>query len=387
VTGAGVAIAQPSALEVRLARDVQAASKGDREAYGRIVDGTRNLVSSISLAILRDLPLSEDVTQEAYLEAWRNLRRLRNPASFVPWLRQITRNRAQDLRRRRARQRVVDLDEEQQDARPSARAQLIAAEEEAALIAALDELVPSAREVITLFYREGQSIGQVAVLLGMSEAAVKKRLQRARDQLRQATLGRLGESLIKTAPTAALTAAVIGALTTGAPATASAAAVLGKLGGVKSAVSTALLGKLGGAAAGIFAGAVGGILGVLSGLRKERDRARDDVERRALRRFAIVNVAIVALGTVAMPLGHHLAPNGAGLALGFLLMWVPMTLNYSAWLPRIVAPREALERLEDPAAEARQRGERRLSWLGFVVGSVMGGGTVVAIILRIHHLI
>jgi RNA polymerase sigma factor (sigma-70 family) len=381
-------VMQPAAAETLLARDVVAAGEGDRVAYGRLVDSTRNLVTAISLAIVRDLPLSEDVAQEAYLEAWQGLGRLRNPTSFLPWLRQLTRNRAHDQLRRRARQATIELDAEHRDPRPDARTQLIAVEEQAALTAALDELPDDAREVVTLFYREGQSVTQVAALLGMSEVAVKKRLQRAREQLRAATLARLGEALDKSAPAAAFTAAILGAITAGAPATATAAVLAGNLGKAGSLLAKApLAATLASAGAGIFAGALGGALGVVIGLRKIWRRARDDEERRRLVRFGIVNVAVTTVGAAAMPLGHYLVPNGIGVVCGFALFWIPMTFDYLVWLPRIVARREALERAEDPTAAARQRRERRLSWLGYLGGTLVGGGTVALIVLKVHHIL
>ncbi|MCU1280172.1 MAG: polymerase ECF-type sigma factor [bacterium] len=381
-------VMQPSASEALLARDVVAATQGDHIAYGRLVDGTRNLVTAISLAIVRDLALSEDVAQEAYLEAWEGLGRLRNPTSFLPWLRQLTRNRAHDQLRRRARQATTALDDEQRDPRPDARTQLIAVEEQSALTAALDELPDSAREVVTLFYREGQSVAQVAALLGMSDLAVKKRLQRARDQLRAATLARLGEALEKSAPAAAFTAAVLGAITAGAPATATAAVIAGNLGKAGSLLAKGpLAATLASAGAGMFAGVLAGGLGVVIGLRKVWRRARDDDERRELLRFGIVNVAITTVGAIAMPLGHYLVPNGIGLILGFALFWIPMTFDYLVWLPRIVARREALERDEDPTAAARQRRERRVSWLGYIGGTLAGGGTVALVVLKLHHII
>ena len=389
-------VMQPTAAEAGLARDVTAAAGGDRVAYGRIVDATRNLVTAISLAIVRDVPLSEDVAQEAYLEAWQGLTRLRSAASFLPWLRQLTRNRAHDLLRRRARRDTVALDGDVGDPRPDARAELIGAEEQAALAEALDELPPPSREVIALFYREGQSAAQVAALLGLREAAVKKRLQRARDELRAGTLERLGEVARKSAPAAGFTAAVLGALAVGAPATATAATIaagsLAKSSGAAGSLGTAgLAGKLAsvaaGAAGGVLFGAVAGGFGVVAGLRKHRRRARDAEERAALMRFTVVNVAVTVAGAAGMPLAHLLAPSGVGLAGAFFVMWLAIAFNYTRWLPRIIARREALERAEDPAAAARQRREHRRSLVGLAVGTITGGGTIVLVVLKLHHLL
>ena len=92
---ATASIASP-AIDALIDRELPAARSGDRAAYGRIVAGCQNTVTAIALAITRDVPASEDIAQDAFLSAWQHIRRLQNPASFLPWLRQITRNLARD---------------------------------------------------------------------------------------------------------------------------------------------------------------------------------------------------------------------------------------------------------------------------------------------------
>ncbi len=371
-----------SATETRQTGDVVAAAAGDRAAYGRLVDGTRNLVCSISLGIVRDLAASEDVAQEVFLAAWQELGKLRNPASFLPWLRQLTRNRAHDAVRRqlRARRRSDGGDAAAlPDPRPDAGAQLMAREEEAALVEALAQLPEAAREVVTLFYREGRSTLQVAELLGVTEAAVKKRLQRAREDLRAATMQRLGQSLERSAPAAAFTAVVLAALVTGAPATAAAA----KLG--MAATATSLAGKLFVAAIGSALGPLLGVLGVAGGVWLQLRRARDDEERRALRVFAVVNAGLMMLFGALLPLSGRALPGGYGVIPWFVLFFSVVGYNFRVRLPRITARREALERAEDPAAAARQRRERRRSTLGLVLGGVGSGGTIAWVLWLMHH--
>jgi RNA polymerase sigma factor (sigma-70 family) len=84
---------------------VTAAVSGDLHAFGHLVGATSGLVTSIALAIVRDVEQSQDIAQEVYLAAFRNLGELRNPASFIPWLRQITRNQAHSALRTRSRAR------------------------------------------------------------------------------------------------------------------------------------------------------------------------------------------------------------------------------------------------------------------------------------------
>ena len=83
-------------LDLMLQRELPAAARGDQNAYGRIVRACQNTVTAIALAITRDVAISEDIAQEAFLKAWQQLDRLKNSASFLPWLRQITRNLARD---------------------------------------------------------------------------------------------------------------------------------------------------------------------------------------------------------------------------------------------------------------------------------------------------
>jgi hypothetical protein len=73
--------------EVRFDRCVCATATGDREAFAHLIDATRTLVSSIAFAIARDFDLSREIAQDVFLTAWRDLGKLRNPVSFLPWLR------------------------------------------------------------------------------------------------------------------------------------------------------------------------------------------------------------------------------------------------------------------------------------------------------------
>ncbi|HWN41859.1 MAG TPA: sigma-70 family RNA polymerase sigma factor, partial [Thermoanaerobaculia bacterium] len=203
-------------LDLQVQAQVRAAAQGDQEAFAGLVDATRTLVCSIALAILRDVEASRDVAQDVFLSAWRDLGKLRNPASFLPWLRQMTRNRAHHVLRDRVRSRRVISDAEADDLmatatdpRPGAGEILLADEEKRLLAEALEALSDESREVVTLYYREGRSVRQVADLLGLREEAVKQRLTRARSRLRREMLDRLGETLQRTTPGAAFTAGLM----------------------------------------------------------------------------------------------------------------------------------------------------------------------------------
>ena len=202
--------------------DVLEAAQGDRGAYRRLVDRYRGLVTSIALARTRDVAASEDVAQEVFLLAWNNLRALRNPASFAPWLRQTTRFRAEHFARSRSRRpdaqpTTVEKLQQVADPLPTPDHALLAKERGQVLSQALELLRDEDRELIVLYYREGSSVAQVASLLGLSEMAVKKRLSRAREQLRDDLETRLGIAAKDSSPDERFAVLVLAMLPPGTP--------------------------------------------------------------------------------------------------------------------------------------------------------------------------
>ena len=361
------------------ALDVEAARRGDPAAYRRLVEAHRNVVCSISLAIVRDLDASEEVAQEVFVAAWRNLGKLRNADSFGPWLRQLTRNRArQHLRSHLRARRLTVVGEPPDDAAdPTGLAPdlLVRVEDQRRLRAAMDDLPDDAREVVTLYYREGRSVAQVASLLDLGEDTVKKRLQRARERLRQALLDEAGEALVRTAPGAAFTAAVCGALALGAPTTAAAS---GALAGAAPKLGLPLLGSL--------LLALPGVAGVALWFARPLWDARPGPERREVARLAALAALHPVLFALALGAVNLIPPPGLRMA-GLVCAWVAFVASalVTTYLPLLRGryyQRRASEAAGDPRAGARLRLERRL-WIGGVAaGIVAGSATVVYVVAR-----
>ena len=59
---------------------------GDREAFGRIVERYQTLIASLAYCATGDLSRSEDLAQETFVSAWKQLPELREPAKLRPWL-------------------------------------------------------------------------------------------------------------------------------------------------------------------------------------------------------------------------------------------------------------------------------------------------------------
>jgi RNA polymerase sigma factor (sigma-70 family) len=315
------------------------------------------------------------VAQDVFLAAWRDLKNLRNPTSFLPWLRQTARNRANAALRSLVRTRRLgetglldDLLPRIMDPHPSAAEPVVAREDAEAVEKALGSLPEETREILTLYYREGQSVGQVALLLELSETVVKKRLSRAREHLRTSVQERIGEVLCRTRPGAGFTAVVIAALP---PASTPAAAGIGLAASSKTGALAFL--KLLAPASGLLAGGLGGVLGVLLGSRKWFRDARDSEERRALRLHTWISVAAVVFWTAVLPAAYVLTRNPRVVIIWFLCFLATLAVLQHVWLPRIVRRRmEAEMRADPPRAQARRRQERRAAMLGWSLGIIFG---------------
>src|SRR5258706_5333854 len=84
------------------ASEVEAAQRGDEEAFARLVRRRQGLVIALLAARVRRRDDVEDLAQEVFLRAWRRLPDLREPAKFTGWLARIAVNAALDHRRRAA---------------------------------------------------------------------------------------------------------------------------------------------------------------------------------------------------------------------------------------------------------------------------------------------
>ena len=361
--------------------DLPAAARGDRQAYSRIVAACQNPVTAIALAIVRDVPASEDIAQEAFLAAWQHLRRLQNPASFLPWLRQITRNLARDHLRARRNRPLDGLGAElaiasAADPAPTPVEQLAADEREAAAAELISALPADSREVLLLYYREDQSSKQVAALLGLSDAAVRKRLSRARMALREDLLERFGAFARGSAPSVAFTSVVATALTFAAPP----AAASGLLGTVAAATGAKTVGKLLlGAAGSLGIGLAGAFAGIYLGLRKQLKGAIDEEERAGLIRSAVVT-GLATIGFLVVILVLVKVDDGWVLpTLAALAFMAVVTYQSAVVQRRVLARRHALEAQRDPVGAARTRRRERITcWLGAIVGLGFGLGGLFA---------
>ncbi|MET0289870.1 MAG: RNA polymerase sigma factor [Pseudoxanthomonas sp.] len=347
--------------------DLSAAAGGDQLAYGRVVATCQNTVTAIALAITRDVQASEDIAQEAFLRAWQQLSRLQNHTSFLPWLRQITRNLARDwLRTQRGRPMTGEVAEiaigMAADPAPEPAQQLVALEEERAATEIISALPEDSRETLLLFYREGQSSQQVAHLLGISDAAVRKRLSRARETVREELLQRFGSFARGSAPSTAFTATLVGVLGLASKPAAAAGVEV-----AAASVGGSVLGKLlaGSAAAG--AGAIAG--GLLSGgitawlmrgvlFRFTESEAERRVVWAAYRRYLVVGLVWVAIVILVAIFSTSAWPLAGAVLIGLTVV----TCEALGPLRRTMRPFIARDTARDPRGARKRQMAYRLSF-------------------------
>jgi RNA polymerase sigma factor (sigma-70 family) len=217
---------------------------GNRDAFRLIVERYQTLISSLAYCATGDVSRSEDLAQETFVSAWKQLAALREPAKLRPWLCSIARSFISKEFRRQGREpdhaaASLEAMDDWVSPEPLPPDQVISDEEKAILWRSLERIPKIYREPLVLFYREHQSIEAVAQDLGLSEDAVKQRLSRGRKLLQEQFLAFVAGALKQTSPGKAFTLGVIAALPLLATtAKAAAGAALAPPGGVAAKTTT-----------------------------------------------------------------------------------------------------------------------------------------------------
>jgi RNA polymerase sigma-70 factor (ECF subfamily) len=176
---------------------VTAARDGDRDAFDELVKATYADVYTLAYRLTGDEEDARDVVQEAYLRAYRGLKHFRGDAQFSTWMYRITANCASTFLARRSRHRHDELTDDVPlaDRRAEVDPETMAAAESLRhrVSDALQELPPRLRAVVVLRDVYDLPHEAIATELGISEAAAKVRLHRARKKLRERLFPMRGE--------------------------------------------------------------------------------------------------------------------------------------------------------------------------------------------------
>ena len=167
---------------------VERAQDGDLDAYGELVERYREVAFRTAWLITRSSADAEDAAQDAFVKAFYALGRFRRGQAFRPWILRIASNEARNRRRSAARREQLALRAERArgpgDAAPSPEAAVVAVEDRAALLVALERLPERDRLVIACRYLLELSEAETAAALGVRPGTVKSRLSRGLERLR-----------------------------------------------------------------------------------------------------------------------------------------------------------------------------------------------------------
>lgn len=172
---------------------VALAISGDHRAFTELVRRRQGTVRELMRRLCGDRAFAEDLAQQAFVQAWRQLGRLRSPGAFGGWLRSIAVNVwLQEVRRAPARLESSEADLPEPEAEGPEPAALAAARLD--LSRALLRLKAPERVCVVLAYAEGLSHGEIADATGWPLGTVKSNVARGAERLR-AWLSPQGESM------------------------------------------------------------------------------------------------------------------------------------------------------------------------------------------------
>ncbi|MGO9914583.1 MAG: sigma-70 family RNA polymerase sigma factor [Isosphaeraceae bacterium] len=280
----------------------QLVCQGSAPAFEAVVGRYQALVCAVAYSACGNLAQSEDVAQETFWTAWRQRASLDQPGRLGSWLCGIARNLGKNARRKASRPAesaaALTVATALSDDRPGPAEAAVSREEESLVWKALEQIPAAYREPLILFYREDQSVADVAGAMDLTEDAVKQRLSRGRGMLREQVAELIEGGLRRSRPGRKFTVAVMAGVT--AQATIAQSAVAGAGAGAwKAAVGAGVAGGTAGGLFGSLIGLSGGWLGTWVAAQAAPTRREREATLRAGLRMLLVSVGLT-LGLFAL---------------------------------------------------------------------------------------
>lgn len=162
---------------------------GNQQAYAQLVSRYQDYVFTLALRMIKNREDAEEVAQDVFIKAYKNLSNFRGESKFSTWLYTIVNNTGISFLRKK-KMDIYSLDNEvvmqKADSMDSGmRADTIEVKSKQTMVnKAISLLSPEDAAVITLFYKAEQSLEEMAQALGIETNAAKVRLHRARTRLK-----------------------------------------------------------------------------------------------------------------------------------------------------------------------------------------------------------
>ncbi len=180
-----IVLTETTREKVFLAAQVRSAQRGNREAFGQLVERFQGAVYAVALRRLRNDAEAQELTQEVFVQAMRKIGQLREPECFGGWLRSITTRMA--INRAQRRGAVVATDRETLEAtcieRRTPLADALDRERAGQVRAGLGRLRRLDRQTLEAFYVHGRSLIEMSDEFKSPVGTIKRRLHVARKRL------------------------------------------------------------------------------------------------------------------------------------------------------------------------------------------------------------
>ncbi|MBN1158541.1 MAG: RNA polymerase sigma factor [Bacteroidales bacterium] len=162
--------------------------KGEVSGYAILVDRYKDLVFTVAYCIAKNREDAEEIAQDAFLKAFRNLKQFRGKSRFSTWLYRITYNTAVSKKRLKSIP-IIPIESVNHFGTtiledPEAEVQAGEDEKASLLEKALNALAEDERTIITLYYLDDSSVDEIRSITGLSAANVKVKLFRARNKMK-----------------------------------------------------------------------------------------------------------------------------------------------------------------------------------------------------------
>ena len=162
---------------------VERARHGDQDAFGTLAEASGSRLYAVAYRILRDVELAHDAVQQAFLDAWHDLPRLRDVDHFDAWLYRLLVNACSEHARRRSRWAATVRSLPAEPATADASRSVADRDQ---LERGFRGLTAEQRAVVVLHYYAGFPLTRIAAILGIPDGTVRSRLHYALEQLRAA---------------------------------------------------------------------------------------------------------------------------------------------------------------------------------------------------------
>lgn len=171
---------------------IEKAKKGNQTAFTFLHDHYKSEVYCFIFKYSKNKIIANDVTNDAFSKAFTKIGTYRPEYQFNTWLNTIAKNGYFTLYRKKRLKQIINISTNDYefsnniaDSSKTKEEEMVTNENETSLIKTIQQLKPSYKKVIQLYYYEDMSYAQIALLLGISIDSVKSNLHRAKLKMKQ----------------------------------------------------------------------------------------------------------------------------------------------------------------------------------------------------------